>query len=136
MPPNPKIYHIVHIDRLVSIIKTGGLLCDSKIAHKTPDGTIIGMSAIKERRLNELTLNCYPNLHVGDCVPFYFCSRSIMLYLIHMKNAEIIYQGGQTPIIHLVADLHAVVNWANQNNQRWHLLYLMLVLIILKTVII
>ncbi len=94
-------------------------MCDSKIAHQTPDGTIIGMSAIKKRRLNELTLNCYPNLHVGDCVPFYFCSRSIMLYLIHMKNAELIYQGKQIKIINV-----------------GHLLYLMLVLIILKTVII
>ncbi|RUU50251.1 DUF4433 domain-containing protein, partial [Mesorhizobium sp. M2C.T.Ca.TU.009.01.2.1] len=29
-PPNPKIYHIVNVDRLASIIKSGGLLSDSE----------------------------------------------------------------------------------------------------------
>ncbi len=119
MSENPKIYHIVHIDRLASIIQAGALWCDAITAQQNPAGTVIGMNAIKERRLNELTLDCYPDLYVGECVPFYFCPRSVMLYLIHRRNTELAYQGGQQPIIHLVADLHAVVNWANQNNQRW-----------------
>ncbi len=119
MPANPKIYHIVHIDRLASIIQAGSLWCDAIIAGQNPAGTMIGMNSIKERRLHELTLDSYPNLHVGECVPFYFCPRSIMLYLIHMQNPELAYKGGQQPIIHLVADLYTVVNWANQNNRRW-----------------
>ena len=77
------------------------------------------MGKIKQRRLKELTLNCHPALHVGDCVPFYFCPRSIMLYLIYRANSELSYRGGQGPIIHLQADLHACVAWAEKNNRRW-----------------
>jgi hypothetical protein len=43
-----------------------------------------------------------------------------MLYVIHQANhAELAYRGGQAPIVHLEADLRAVVAWANQNNRRW-----------------
>lgn len=77
------------------------------------------MSTIKSRRLAK-TLNSYPDLHVGDCVPFYFCPRSVMLYLFHMNNhPEITYRGGQTPIIHLQADLERTVDWADENGKRW-----------------
>ena len=78
------------------------------------------MSKIKERRLHELTLACHSHLHVGDCVPFYFCPRSVMLYLIAQGNhSDLIYDGGQEPIIHLEADLHAAVAWAEENNRCW-----------------
>ena len=118
-PAKPKIYHIVHIDRLSSIIADGCLWCDAAIARRTPAGTSIGMNKIKLRRLNELTLASYPDLYVGDCVPFYFCPRSIMLYLIYQANhEELTYRGGQGPIIHLQADLHASVAWAEQQGQR------------------
>jgi hypothetical protein len=77
------------------------------------------MSNIKARRLNELRLSCHPDLHVGQCTPFYFCSRSVMLYLIYRRNDELTYKGGQEPIIHLEADLHAAIDWAQRHNQRW-----------------
>ena len=32
MPAEPKIYHIVHVDRLPSIVKDGYLWCDAKMA--------------------------------------------------------------------------------------------------------
>lgn len=86
---------------------------------RTDAGTTIGMSRIKQRRLTELTLGSHPSLHVGDCVPFYFCPRSVMLYLIHMRNEELTYRGGQKPIIHLEADLHAVVTWADSQETPW-----------------
>ena len=82
----PKIYHIVHVDRLPSIIEDGCLWCDAEILRRAPRGTTIGMTGIKQRRLYELTLNSHPDLYVGDCVPFYFCPRSIMLYLINQAN--------------------------------------------------
>ena len=120
VPAHPKIYHIVHVDRLPSIITDQVLWCDAEIVRRAPNGTTIGMNGIKQRRLNELTLTSHPNLHVGDCVPFYFCPRSIMLYLVHQANhPELSYRGGQDPIIHLEADLHAAVDWANQNSRRW-----------------
>lgn len=121
IPANPKLYHIVHVDRLASIIATGGLLCDEQMTAQKNAGTIIGMTDIKQRRLQELTLDTYPDLYVGQCVPFYFCPRSIMLYVIYKKNSlNLVYTGGQVPIVHLQADLHAVVAWATtQQQRRW-----------------
>lgn len=119
VPVQPKIYHIVHIDRLSSIIKDGYLWCDAKIIQHVLPGTSIGMSGIKQRRL-QLTLASHPNLRVGDCVPFYFCPRSVMLYLIYKQNVEeLTYRGGQGPIVHLEASLYDSVAWAQKNNQRW-----------------
>ena len=120
MPADPKIYHIVHVDRLPSIIADGFLWSDAEIARRTPPGTTIGMDGIKQRRLKELTLNSHPDLYVGGCVPFYFCPRSIMLFLIARANdSELAYRGGQGPIIHLESDLHQAVAWAAANDKRW-----------------
>ena len=120
VPTQPKIYHIVHEDRLQSIIADGCLWCDTEIVRHSPPGTTIGMNRIKQRRLEELTLPSYPNLHVGDCVPFYFCPRSVMLYLIYQANhPDLDYRGGQAPIVHLEADLQETVRWADCNNKRW-----------------
>jgi len=120
VPAHPKIYHIVHVDRLPSILDQGRLWCDAEVVRNTAPGTTIGMNGIKQRRLTELTLTSHPGLHVGDCVPFYFCPRSIMLYLIYQANhPDLGYRGGQGPIIHLEADLHETVAWANQWGLRW-----------------
>jgi len=120
MPTQPKIYHIVHVDRLSSIIADSYLWCDAEVVRRTSAGTTIGMNNIKQRRLNELTLTSYPDLRVGDCVPFYFCPRSIMLFLIHCgNNPTLTYRGGQEPIVHLQADLHHCVDWAEQDDKRW-----------------
>ena len=43
-----------------------------------------------------------------------------MLYVIHCANhRELVYKGGQAPIIHLEADLHQVVQWAEGLGQLW-----------------
>ena len=119
VPAQPKIYHIVHVDRLPSIISDEYIWCDAEIVQRTSPGTTIGMNGIKQRRL-ELPLDSHPELHVGDCVPFYFCPRSIMLYLLYQGNhLELDYTGGQGNIIHLEADLYSVTQWATQNNKRW-----------------
>ncbi|MBN9203526.1 DUF4433 domain-containing protein [Methylibium petroleiphilum] len=118
VPARPKIYHICHVDRLASIV-AGGLLSDAEVQRLAPPGTIIGMSNIKQRRLTELTLDSHPGLYVGQCAPFYFCPRSVMLYLIHKRNPELAYRGGQEPIVHLEADLFDAVAWAQSNGRRW-----------------
>ncbi len=120
VPARPKIYHIVHVDRLPSIIVNDALWCDAIVVRHCPPGTTIGMSDIKRRRLEELTLSSHPGLYIGQCVPFYFCPRSIMLYLLYQANhPELTYRGGQGPIIHLEADLYRTVSWANQHRRRW-----------------
>ncbi len=50
-PPHPKIYHIVHLDRLSSIIQDEFIWCDTEISRRNASGTVIGMSGIKQRRL-------------------------------------------------------------------------------------
>ena len=35
------------------------------------------------------------------------------------NNPDLLYKGGQEPIIHLEADLRDSVNWANRNKHRW-----------------
>jgi ssDNA thymidine ADP-ribosyltransferase, DarT len=119
-PSHPKIYHIVHVDRVASIIGDGCLWSDAELVAKNRPGTVIGMSDIKARRLNELELSSHPGLFIGQCVPFYFCPRSIMLFLIHCANHEgLSYRGGQGPIVRLQSDLRAAVVWARENHRRW-----------------
>ena len=118
-PPNPKIYHITHVENLASIVRDGALFSDAvMVARGGPDATI-GMSTIKQRRLS-LPVDCHAGTRVGEYVPFYFCPRSVMLYLIHRGNSpELTYKGGQGPIVHLESDLHEVIAWANGAGRRW-----------------
>ncbi len=83
------------------------------------DATVVGMGTIKTRRL-ALPVRCHPGDFVGDYVPFYFCPRSVMLYVIYMANhPELTYRGGQGPILHLEADLEDVVRRADAEGRRW-----------------
>lgn len=119
VPTQPKIYHILHVDRLASVLAAGGLWCDAEMQRRGGQGTMIGMGSIKQRRLT-LPVKCHPNDCVGDYIPFYFCPRSIMLYLIYKANhADLTYRGGQDAIVHLQADLYATVAWADAQRKRW-----------------
>jgi hypothetical protein len=118
-PKQPKIYHITHLSNLESITSTGYIYSDAVMIGKGTATTGIGMSTIKKRRLS-LPVRCHAGDHVGDFVPFYFCPRSVMLYLLYRGNhPEITYKGGQEPIVHLEADLHSVVDWASSKDRRW-----------------
>ena len=119
VPKNPKIVHIIHVDRLPSIIKEGCLWCDAEAAKRSLAGTTIGIGEIKQRRMSH-PLTSHPTLKVGECVPFYFCARSIMLYVIHRRNHEnLMFRGGQEPIVHLVANMRKTVRWAEGSRLRW-----------------
>ena len=118
VPEQPKIYHITHVGNLESIVHDGYLYSDSTMAQRQGD-IVIGMDNIKIRRLS-LPVSGYPNTKIGDCVPFYFCPRSIMLYVIHCANhPDLAYRDGQEPIIHIEADLHSVVQWAEKKQRHW-----------------
>ncbi len=119
LPERPAIHHITHVENLSRILEARSLRSDRRIRDEGGPAVEIGMSDIKARRLI-LPVPCHPGDHVGDYVPFYFCPRSIMLYLIYMANhPELEYRGGQAPILHLRADLHTVVRWAEDNDHRW-----------------
>jgi len=119
-PARPKIYHITHVENLRGIVTDGGLLSDAAIIARGGPMQAIGMSGIKRRRVEELEVDCHPGTKVGDYVPFYFCPRSVMLFVIHCANhPELTYRDGQDSIVHLEADLHAVVQWAEANGRGW-----------------
>ncbi len=119
VPEQPRIYHITHINNLLSIIQAGGLLSDTRILAQGGPQVSIGMNTIKQRRMS-LPVKCHPGTCVGEYVPFYFCPRSIMLYVIHCgNNPALQYRDGQESIVHLEADLATVVQWANSAGTRW-----------------
>lgn len=68
MPDRPKIYHIVHVDNLASIVTEGCLWPDSVMVQRQ-GGAVIGMGSIKQRRLT-LPVSCHPGTCVGEYVPF------------------------------------------------------------------
>jgi hypothetical protein len=119
VPHRPQIYHITRVGNLPAIIAAGALWSDAKMRGQGGPMASIGMNTIKARRLN-LEVKCHPGDRVGDYVPFYFCPRSVMLYVIHCANhPELRYHGGQDPIVHLEADLTEVIDWAESNGRRW-----------------
>jgi hypothetical protein len=121
MPEKPKIYHITHLNNLVTILDHGVLWSDAERIRRGLDCEVVGMSEIKRRRLEEIEVDCYPGgTKVGHYVPFYFCPRSIMLYILHKGNHPgLTYHGGQRPIVHFQADLCAVLKWAGSQRRHW-----------------
>ena len=97
-PRQPNVYHITHVDNLPAIVDEGSLVCDREMIRRGGPAQAVGMSEIKRRRVEQLAVDCHPGTMVGDYVPFYFCPRSVMLYVIHMANhRELAYRGGQGP---------------------------------------
>ncbi len=120
VPTRPKVYHITHINNIEFITSAGLIWSDERRIKNGVDCQVIGMSEIKQRRLEELPVTCHPGTRVGEYVPFYFCPRSIMLYILHRGNhADISYRQGQKPIVHLQADLFDTIAWAQANSVRW-----------------
>jgi hypothetical protein len=120
VPAQPKIYHITHLSNLAQIAAEGRLWSDAKRVEMSLDCALVGMSDIKTRRLEELQVTCHPGTMVGQYVPFYFCPRSIMLYILHRgNNPDLSYRCGQGPIVHLRADLHEAVRLACEHRVRW-----------------
>jgi len=86
---------------------------------KRQGAAVIGNNEIKADRL-VLPVECHAGTCVGDYVPFYLCPRSVMLYVISRRNhPNVAYRDGQGPVVHLVADMREVVDWATANNRRW-----------------
>ncbi len=120
VPAQPKIYHITHVDNLPAIVRDRVLVSDATMLARGGPSVTIGMSEIKRRRIEEIMVTSHPDTKVGDYVPFYFCPRSVMLYLIYRANhQDLSYRGGQGPIVHLEADLKEVVEWAGREGRRW-----------------
>ena len=120
-PVQPKIYHITHIDNLPSIVTTGYIESDRRRLEQGSGQTSIGMTEIKRRRLQKIEVSCHPNTKVGAYVPFYFCFRSMMLYILYRGNHPDLshYRDGQEPVLHLQVDMKAAIELADQHGVRW-----------------
>jgi hypothetical protein len=66
VPAHPKVYHITHIDNLASIAASGALVSDAKRIADKLSCSLVGMSAIKKRRLHEIEVACHPGTMVGQ----------------------------------------------------------------------
>ncbi|EAW39133.1 DUF4433 domain-containing protein [Lyngbya sp. PCC 8106] len=102
------IYHITHIDNLVSIISSGGLIACSQLRQQQVRYTDIAHQNIQDRRANK-PVPCSVGGLLHDYVPFYFGPRSPMLYAIYRRNVQG-YQGSQSSIIHLVTEIETIAN--------------------------
>lgn len=96
------VYHITHIGNLRGIVGSGRLLADSGIRAAGLAPTNIAHGHIKDRRARSV-VSIPPHGVVADYVPFYFCPRSPMLYVVHRGGIQG-YPGGQAKVLHLVAD--------------------------------
>lgn len=100
------VYHITHIDNLAGIIAADALWSDAQRIKKGFASANIGYSHIKARRLRR-PITVSERGMLGDYVPFNFCPRSIMLYVVSQGHAD--YAAGQQPIIHLVSSVDTIV---------------------------
>lgn len=100
-PAQTYIYHITDVANLPGILAEGGLLSDARMAQRNP-GVVIGYDHIKLRRLKELRVDCCGNRFVGEFVPFYFCPRSPMLFVVNQGRTGR-PAGCQDRIVHLVS---------------------------------
>ena len=99
-PAELQVFHITDVANLPGIISAGGLRSESAmsaVAH-----SVIGYEHIKARRLREIQVPCCRGRFVGEFVPFYFCPRSPMLYVINRGNTGR-PAGYQRRIVHLVS---------------------------------
>jgi hypothetical protein len=93
------IYRISHIDNLPLLLEQQGLWCGNVLKDNGLPYKTIGNQDLTAHRADR-SVRCSQGGNLNDYVPFYFCPRSVMLYLIHKKH-ETTYGGGQEPVIHL-----------------------------------
>ena len=100
------IFRIIHIDNLHVCLEQGGLWASAAAPAGGPSYRPILDPAIHARRCSR-SVPCGPGGTLVDYVPFYFGTRSPMLYRIHTRY-NIDYDGGQEPIIYLVSSCETV----------------------------
>lgn len=101
-----RVYRITHIDNLSLLLEQGGLWCGNEMAARGLNYKTIGNTDLTASRSTR-SVPCDPGGNLNDYVPFYFCPRSVMLYLISERHPTT-YGGGQEPIIHLVSAVSTV----------------------------
>lgn len=101
-----RIYHITHINNLPSILRSSGLIANSRLRRERINYLDIAHESIQDRRART-RVPCSAGGVLHDYVPFYFAPRSPMLFTIHKGNVEG-YNQGQETVIHLVSTAEAI----------------------------
>lgn len=82
--PTP-IYHFTHIDNLVRLLGAGMFLCKNEMTAQNSQYRSSAFETVQEQRENfQVPVSKGGTIH--DYVPFYFNSRSPMLYTINCGN--------------------------------------------------
>jgi hypothetical protein len=100
-----KVSHITHIDNLASILKQGCLWSDAKRIELGLANQNIGYDHIKQRRLIR-PVSVAAGGTIGQYVPFNFCPRSVMLFVVHKGHDD--FKGGQERVLHLISDVDTI----------------------------
>src|SRR5258708_14680384 len=93
------IFRITHIDNLPTLLVEDGIWCGNEMKKRSIPYISIGNKDLTASRATRV-VKCCEHGNLNDYVPFYFCPRSVMLYLIERQHPTT-YGGGQEPIIHL-----------------------------------
>ena len=117
-PAQLSVYHFLHVDNLAGVLSSGFLYSDGYVRDHGIRNVGVAMNRIKERRLS-IEIPGVSDLKVGHCVPFYFCTKSMMLFVIAKGDSpDLIYKGGQSPIVYLRFDFNRVWEWARISGLR------------------
>ncbi len=99
----PPVYHFTHLANLPGILAMGSLRCHSQ-AETVTDVADEGIKSSRTRK----RVPCGPGGFICDYVPFYFASRSPMLFRIDRGGVEG-YADGQGPLVYLVTRTERIV---------------------------
>lgn len=103
------LFHITDVTNLAAIAGGGAILSDAALAERGGPPVNIGYDHIKRRRMTEIRVTSAGNRFVGEFVPFYFCPRSPMLFVVN-KGRTGRPQGCQRTILHLVTSVESALN--------------------------
>jgi ssDNA thymidine ADP-ribosyltransferase, DarT len=101
------IYHITHISNLPGIVSAGRIWSDAQCRNRECTARDVGYSHIKARRMAR-PVSVHPGTTLGQFVPFNFCPRSVMLFVLHKGHEN--YSDGQNEMLHLVSSVGAAVD--------------------------
>ncbi len=86
--PNPTpIFHFTHINNLQSLVLNGGLICKNAVDRNGIGYTSSAYDSVQGHR-QQFPVPVKPFGMIHDYVPFYFNSRSPMLFTIKMGNIQ------------------------------------------------
>lgn len=104
---NPRIYHFTHVRNLEAIWTDGRVISDTGMRANGGIPVECADLNIKAERRTRL-LSVTPGGVPADYVPFYFATRSPMLYVI-AKGSVATYSEGQDNLVYLVSSVRRAI---------------------------